>query len=523
LSQNNERVPVGNIVGKVGLGSFTVAFIRNVTRKDFLTVFYKDQPFVFIIHNLWREDNVLYAFVKIIGNIPDAPVNSESDVFISTKEEIQNALKLESNISNTLELGTISGTEIPAKFNVGRLGRLFITGRSGSGKSYTVGVIIEELIKKQIAIVIFDRHGEYSTLKLLREDLDFEQIKIERINLGDHFFDVKDLSSVFARHIIEFGDPNINPSVDLELKYLFATQPKDIVSSSQCTIINLSGLSIPKQQYIVNWVIKKLFEARIKREIPGFFIFIDEAHELAGKKQSEVMETVKHIAQEGRKFDINLAVITQRPQLLDVTLRAQAGTWIIHKLTDINDVNITLSSAEGLSKKQDEELIQNLAVGEAIIVGELSPLAPVIVKIRERYTIHGGAGHNILDYVKEEDQIHKNKLIYDLQSKISEEQLKSIENIEIFNTKDEYDETKLNENIKKLEDENMTLKQKVEELESKNKQLLDNIKNLNDEINNLQNQNKELNQKYMSEKQRANKAIKVAEDSLKELKKLKRI
>ena len=84
-------------------------------------------------------------------------------------------------------------------------------------------------------------------------------------------------------------------------------------------------------------------------------------------------------------------VMTQKPQALDTTIRAQAGTWIIHKLTDINDVKITIGSAEGLSADSDEE-IQSLNPGEAIIVGDLAQLAPLRVKVRKRYTVHGGAG-----------------------------------------------------------------------------------------------------------------------------------
>ena len=44
-------------------------------------------------------------------------------------------------------------------------GRTCVIGSSGSGKSYTVGVICEELCKNKVPFVIIDIEGEYSGLK----------------------------------------------------------------------------------------------------------------------------------------------------------------------------------------------------------------------------------------------------------------------------------------------------------------------------------------------------------------------
>ena len=44
-------------------------------------------------------------------------------------------------------------------------GRTCVIGSSGSGKSYTVGVICEELCKNKVPFVIVDIEGEYSGLK----------------------------------------------------------------------------------------------------------------------------------------------------------------------------------------------------------------------------------------------------------------------------------------------------------------------------------------------------------------------
>ena len=43
--------------------------------------------------------------------------------------------------------------------------RTCVIGQSGSGKSYTVAVICEELVKNNLGFCIIDTEGEYSSLK----------------------------------------------------------------------------------------------------------------------------------------------------------------------------------------------------------------------------------------------------------------------------------------------------------------------------------------------------------------------
>jgi archaellum component FlaC len=119
---------------------------------------------------------------------------------------------------------------------------------------------------------------------------------------------------------------------------------------------------------------------------------------------------VKLFAQEGRKFGANIVIGTQRPQLLDTTIRAQAGTWIVHNLSDIRDIGITISSAEDLSNENKSD-ISGLDKGECIICGEAVKGIPLFVKIRSRRTRHGGVSFNPLDFLSENtvDELQKRK------------------------------------------------------------------------------------------------------------------
>jgi hypothetical protein len=104
-------------------------------------------------------------------------------------------------------------------------------------------------------------------------------------------------------------------------------------------------------------------------------------------------------------------------------VRSQAGTWIIHKLTDTNDVSITIKSSEGLSADRTEEIMA-LQPGHAIIVGDVALTAPLKVAVRRRYTVHGGSGFNILDYIGAEG-VGRNELKQRIRGGIDQEMLKN--------------------------------------------------------------------------------------------------
>lgn len=64
-----------------------------------------------------------------------------------------------------LSLGLQNGKEFQIDANMIATGRTCILGTSGSGKSYAVGVICEELCKNHVPFSLIDTEGEYSGLK----------------------------------------------------------------------------------------------------------------------------------------------------------------------------------------------------------------------------------------------------------------------------------------------------------------------------------------------------------------------
>ena len=393
-----EEKPVGRLTGKTTTHTVTVVLEgTSVERNNYLVVYGekdeegKKQYFVMYITDMWTDEKGRMAKLSVLGERPTRPFEIGSDVFMAKEEQISKILGIFNPPEESVSLGKLIGYPYEVYLLIKNFGRIFITGKSGSGKSYTMGILAEEFLKKGIPVVILDRHGEYSSLKVAGEDL-------------------PEGESEFVDSIIEFSDLKKNKGGDVDIEYLFSLNPSDIVAPNLCTIVNLNGMALEVQEAIAGKLLKKLYDASTTRGIPPFYLFLDEAHLFAGKKQTETCSVVRLFAQEGRKFGANIIIGTQRPQLLDTTIRAQAGTWVVHNLSDIRDIGITISSAEDLSNENKSD-ISGLDKGQAIICGEAAKGIPLFVEIRKRRTKHGGVSFNPLDFLSQQtvEQLQKRK------------------------------------------------------------------------------------------------------------------
>jgi len=492
---------IGRLTGKTTTHTVQVLISNpDVDRNNFFAIYGGEKKdgtrdtYLLNIVDMWTDEKGLRATIKVLSERPKKPFDMGLEVFRATKEDITTLLGICNPPEKSISIGKLIGYQYDVNLLVKNFGRIFITGKSGSGKSYTMGVLCEEFLKKGIPVVIIDRHGEYGALKVVNDEIEIEKEKPasfetesgvcpwcgEEVQKDDtacthcgkslkteisesrKIEDSK--ASEFADNIIEYTDIKMNPSGDVDIEYLFSLEATDIVAPRLCSIINLRGLDLEVQEVIAGKLLKKLYLASTNRKIPPFYLFLDEAHLFAGKKQTDTCEVVKLFAQEGRKFGANIVVGTQRPQLLDVTIRAQSGTWIIHNLSDVRDIGITIQSAEDLSKENTTD-ISGLEKGEAIICGEAVKRIPIFIKVRKRITKHGGVGFNPLDFLSDKTveglQKRKDKIL----GKKSKEELESgkSEFKELFKPKTTNDYTaeieKLKERIQELEDEVQKLKE----------------------------------------------------------------
>ncbi len=543
-SEQEQETPIGRLTGKTTVHSAKLLINDPSVGKNNYFVIYghtdedgNREHYILTITDIWSDPDGIKANVMVLGPRPSRPFDVGSDVYLAKEQQIRQVLGIDNPPDQSISIGKLVGYPFNVNLLVKNIGRIFITGKSGSGKSYTMGVLCEEFLSKGIPIVILDRHGEYGSLKVASEDVEIQESEAEE-ELSDqgicpwcgstipkdakicefcgkelviehkteNKFEIdqqedptgeeqeepeiskesmkekkKEISlkkkkeameSQFVDNIIEFADLKKNPGGDIDLEYLFSLDVTDLVAPRLCTIVNFRGLDLEVQEQVAGKLLKKLYNASTERKIPPFYLLLDEAHLFAGKKTSDTADIVRLFAQEGRKFGANMIIGTQRPQLLDTTIRAQAGTWIVHNLSDIRDIDIAISSAEDLSKENKED-ISGLDKGQAIISGEAVAGIPLYVQVRKRKTKHGGSGFNPLDFLSEERvgelQKRKERILANKSSEELQAGRTIFEEMQKPRTIEEYLEeiATLKVRIKELQEEIDLLKDKCNELEDR--------------------------------------------------------
>lgn len=459
---------LGKIIGKITTTDFTFLVSGNPKKFDYVQVYHKDYEYVLCqIVEMERRDDITTAKCIIVGYLDDlgkiqqirTPFEPDTEVLPAEDRFIQNFVKLDSE-KNGAYLGKLEGRDIPVHLNLNKLltKHLAVLAKSGAGKSYTVGVLLEEIMRKKVPLLILDPHGEYSVMKEPNRDEEdklkiwglehkgfAEQIQeygdpeldheLRQLRLPDRmtsseivhllpaklsnaqqnvlFSAVKDmeecnLSDVLAA--LEAEDNNSKFSVINIIDYLiklgiFSSNPTpytELVQSGKCSIINLKGMDPDVQQIIASKLMTDLFELRKKEKIPPFFTVVEEAHNFCPERsfgETKVSKVMRTIASEGRKFGLGLCVISQRPARVDKSVLSQCSTQIILKVTNPGDVKAIASSVEGITSDSEKEIV-NLPIGTALVTGVVD--VPLFVNVRPRLSRHGGVAVNMVGEVDEE-------------------------------------------------------------------------------------------------------------------------
>ncbi|MCK4968719.1 MAG: ATP-binding protein, partial [Candidatus Aenigmarchaeota archaeon] len=357
-----------------------------------------------------------------------------------------------------------------------------VLAATGSGKSYTVGVILEELLEKKLPVVILDPHGEYVSLKF-KNDNEKELESMETYGISPKAFNVVEYSPdprlnpgsiaiKFAEQDINAADlaqifPTKPTSSQMAILYtaireakehkkgaytledimnfvtnsesaskwnvlnmlelikelnLFSTTPtklSDIVKPGQASIINLRGVAPEIQGIVAYKLIEQIFEKRKVGRIPPLFMIVEEAHNFCPEKEVRASsKIIRTVASEGRKFGMGLCIISQRPARVDKNVLSQCNTQIILKITNPNDLK-AVSYAEGITSGIESE-IKNLNPGTALILGQEMPL---FVDIRTKKSKHGGVTVGVTEQPETEEMIltFLGVRLNDIKSKLGED------------------------------------------------------------------------------------------------------
>lgn len=152
------------------------------------------------------------------------------------------------------------------------------------------------------------------------------------------------------------------------------------------SIVLLAGYTSDYQATIYRLIAENILSARVsgKLNMPVLMV-LEEAHTFAPARadtpaEKAATEVTRQIAQEGRKFQVGLLLISQRPGRLDETSLSMCNSYVIMKMVNPADQNFVRKVVESLGE-DDARMLPDLDKGEAILSGEFISF-PVLVKMK---------------------------------------------------------------------------------------------------------------------------------------------
>lgn len=352
----------------------------------------------------------------------------------------------------TLTIGSYLASDgIPARLLADRFNRhTFWCGQSGSGKTYALGVVLEQiLVKTGLPMVIFDPNADFVRLREFAagsehsdaaRTISSRDIRILRPSSPDpdclrvRFIDL----SMQAKGAVLRLDPLVDRAEYNELVHLeetvgtlaaeqivprlrergtsaadalaarienlrvtdwgvwaggFTAVTDILETRPDATVLDLGGFTYPDESLVVALaVLDDLWSKREQRR--PILIVIDEAHNLCSPETSSplqvaVRERLIQIAAEGRKFGLWLLLSTQRPSRIHPSIISQCDNLALMKMTSPLDLD-DLSTIFGFVPAAMLARSPGFRQGEALFAGGFVP-APTIVTMGRRITREGGA------------------------------------------------------------------------------------------------------------------------------------
>ncbi|RLI51312.1 MAG: hypothetical protein DRP09_19405 [Candidatus Thorarchaeota archaeon] len=363
---------VGYIYGDVGSTEFNFAVNGHSIRKfDYIYVPHKEGNMLAQVMDLRQHSDLKFdeatsmmdsgelrsiktnvsAFADVIGyrdkkgllQSPRTPFDAGSAIVKADENLIRGVLGLSASKENGAYVGLLKGHELQVCLNIDTLVQkhICVLAKTGGGKSYACGVLVEELLKKKVPLVIIDTHGEYHSLtkpnKSRKEQKNMEKFGVTKRDYAGQIVEFSPLSSrgnfkhltlsginLEAREIIDLLSAKLSgPQIGVlyqsikevkEYKSVYTlrdiidavnrsksnarwnvvaslesldsigvfsevgTTTEDIVKKGKCSTINMKGVPPDVQDVVVARLTKELFDDRKAGKIPPFLLLVEEAH-----------------------------------------------------------------------------------------------------------------------------------------------------------------------------------------------------------------------------------------------------
>ena len=347
----------------------------------------------------------------------------------------------------TLEVGELAlAPGVPLELDAGGFGRhTFLCGQSGSGKTYSLGVLLERLLlETSLRVVVLDPNSDYVRLAATRPGAD--SAAAERFGAIAGSVAVRSGTSGPGRVVVRFRDLTaaqqaallqLDPLADreeyAELAALvdddnlggvedlrrhasealmlraanlgvdrFGIWPEpgetplqaelDDPDGPRCLIVDLGSLPTRAEQALTaDAVLERLWRNRADRR--PIAVVIDEAHNVCPAVPGDPLtalatEDTIRIAGEGRKFGIYLIVVTQRPQKVHEHVISQCDNLVLMRMNSTAD----LAHVAGVFSFVPAGLIDKATTfrqGEALAAGKIAS-HPALIRFGARITEEGG-------------------------------------------------------------------------------------------------------------------------------------
>lgn len=469
---------LGHILGKITTNDFKFLAKEEPNNFEYVQVYHKVYDFVLCqIVQVVKDSEKTVAHCQVIGykdkgriKRPRIPFDPQSEVLRADDEFISKIISLPDAKDNSYyaTIGQLEGRDIPISVDLNKIltKHIAVLAKSGAGKSYSVGVLLEEIIERKVPLLVIDPHGEYSSLANPNENESDKEL-MAKFNVTSQGFNVneyadtninalakplrlpikltaqefthllpgkitanqqailysalKNLKEVTFDSLLYELEAEESPAkynIITTIEYLrslpfFSINPtpySELIKPGVGSIINLRGISPDVQEIIVYKLVKDLFSLRKKGKISPFFLVVEEAHNFCPERsfgETKASKILRDIASEGRKFGLGLCVVSQRPARVDKSVLSQCSTQIILKVTNPNDLKAISSSVEGITSESEKE-IKNLPIGNALLTGVTE--VPLFVTIRPRKSLHGGTAVDILNSASENQPSLSNKI-----------------------------------------------------------------------------------------------------------------
>ncbi|WP_336035176.1 helicase HerA domain-containing protein [Halobacterium yunchengense] len=242
-------------------------------------------------------------------------------------------------------------------------GRGFVTGKSGSGKSNTTSVVVEELLEAGYPVLIVDTDGEYYGLKE----------EYELLHAGaDEECDIQ----VSVEHAQKLAHLALEENVPI--------------------ILDVSGyLDDEEADDLLRETVRHLFAKEKKLKKP-FLLVVEECHEYIpeGGGVGETGNLLIKVGKRGRKHGLGVVGISQRPADVKKDFITQANWLVWHRLTWENDTKV-VGRIVGGDYADD---VVDLDDGEAFIQTDWSDEQVRRVQFKRKRTFDAGATPGLDDF-----------------------------------------------------------------------------------------------------------------------------